>query len=582
MPHTNTATEKLNELFRDANISKIIFVDDDFDAEEDTVVLSGVIASVSDGDYAESTLKHLDSFGMRVFDATGQPHPGETIDNEIRTFWDNANESRKKDLCDAIGMPDTRQETKTVSHKLREIVVEIEVECLSVETWDGKKQDLLDLETEGNPNNILIFFDRNLKYTAYGEDGGNTLVKEVLESKNKSLLPGVFTGEVVDANGELEKTIELSRQGILAPVIGKHRTNGTCEFYQGIELFLMLNALDELKRIIVDTYCNTGEVKRLFMEEADYNVVHGAVQGARNEGVFLGDELHRILKRFHFENYEDLIRDRYAHSRKAKLLNCLENVLLSDILQVPAEKVNEVRRRDIYVDAARLSESGVPIEIGDVFEITDANGKASYFILLSQPCSLVVRSNGKRQGNPKSLTLVQIKEGEADDKQEKAGRIYRDSVSVIAGWANSYIDFGEQLHLPPWLLDLCVFNSGGCSRLVAETAQNPKTVEPGWGKLLEKLKKHYTQQVEAYTQLIELLPPDMDTTNKEALEKALFAYALGISNAQIKIEMLPTDGVSFGIKRISRLRESHSHGLLTQYARYQSRPGYPAPLLGGA
>lgn len=586
MLRTDSPEEKLAKLFVGASVTRIIFVDDDFDADDDALVLSAVLEKLEKDCYLVDVLDLLASFGIHVFDVTGQPHEKDVIANSLRAFWDVAEEGAKCDLCDKIGLPDTRQDTKAVSRKLEEIALEIEaltVNCFSIKDWDHNKESILGKVDGDDGSNTLIFFDKDLKYSAYGEDGGNTLINEVLESGNDSLFPGIFTGEATDVNEELEKTVELSGQGILAPVVGKYRIYDMEKFKQGVELFLVLNGLDALKRLIVEAYCDTAEISQLFMAEADYYTAYEAVCGSKREGVFLGDELRRILERLHFERYGGLIRDRYVCDRKAKMLDNIANISLPDILHVSDEKRNEVRRKDTYVEGAQLSWSGMPIDIGDIFKITDTAENTRYYILLSQPCNLAVRSNGKRTASPKSLTLVQIKEDNGEgslDVQEKRGRVYRDIVPIVGEWANCYIDFAEQMHIPPEILDLCVCDPSGRSRIATTTTKNPRTVEPGWERLLVKLREKYTGQIGEYARLTALLPSEMDPDNKAVLEQVILRNAFGLNDCWLGIEMASDNEVAYGIERIGRLRESYSHGLLIEYARYQSRPGYPSSLLG--
>ena len=126
----------------------------------------------------------------------------------------------------------------------------------------------------------------------------------------------------------------------------------------------------------------------------------------------------------------------------------------------------------------------LPIESGDIF----TTGGSNFFILLSQPCELMMRPDGRRSRSFNDGLLIRI-----TNKQDKE-RFF--CTPELEYWKYDsgnrfYVDFREKNIIKLCILDLCVFNSCGKS-IFYNNEPCPGKVLPAWQSYY---KKHITKNL---------------------------------------------------------------------------------------
>ena len=130
-----------------------------------------------------------------------------------------------------------------------------------------------------------------------------------------------------------------------------------------------------------------------------YDVVYAVITRSDEEGVRDFETFFRMHDVF----YKDELR-RQAHSSKelTTIAAELRDVsLLAPAASKPTDrKTWGLQRRGIYDDARDVNRLHLPIELGDVFACDGRDGVATQYIVLGQPCDLMIRTrNGKRRAD---------------------------------------------------------------------------------------------------------------------------------------------------------------------------------------
>jgi hypothetical protein len=349
---------------------------------------------------------------------------------------------------------------------------------------------------------------------------------------------------------------------------------------EGLKLFITLNILQELENIVLDSYHKSLSFSdSAYHERVDYHSILATIIRATGEGTFIGDGLFRRYQNYHRRQYQSLVGNMYSNSNKLKLAYKLDTTY-SNALETDDTETKNLPREVVFDDGDYLCQNAITTNVGDIYEVTSRGGEKRYFILLTQPCGLTVRSDGGRAGNPTVFSLVEIKEGKPHTTQVEVGRSHQLDASPIGAWENAFVDFRIHIYVKPSILDLCVFNEAGEAILQRDIQMRDNIIESGWGKLLEELNSWISAIFSRHDNLFGTLSGVANNADRENLEQSLLESYFGIyfSDDTIKVTR-EGNTIAVGIKRIGRLVEAHSIGLIIDYARYQSRPGYPNPVV---
>lgn len=589
---TQTIGKKMKEFAKAIDLKRIIVIDDDFENLESNGKLNAATNAFSNlKDQQIESLRVVDEeYGLGLFGADEELYGVDTCREVLRQKWPCLGEDGEAALLSMLDISDTHDSTNDALDQVKcKFEGVVSVRPMAVSQWLHDKVEILN-EREADAGLTLIFFDRNLKYVDRellpGPSGkaGDDLAREVMEFENPSILSGVLTNELRSKDDEIRALDDMFGNGVFVPVLRKEITKKAEDFYQGLLRVVALNALNEIRRIVFEEYENVTSAQELFNRNMSLRNMVGMAQISEREGVHISDALKRIFASYHTALSDAAIRRRCAESPKAQLLLSLDQSKLSSVLNFSAvdSQATAIAYDEAYVDGDVLARGCYPTSIGDVYA---ANG--SFYLLLSQMCGLMVRSNGRRAGGSAHFSLVRLVYGKPDSRQKESGRACCDIPDVhplgshedegrAGGEAHWYIDFKDRLEIKPEILDLCVFGKNGCSGSIKKEV--PRILlEGGWRKYHEALHAWVSEGLQKYERLCTSLAKD-ESEEKEEAKNAFMMSAFGIEGGRPLVSMI--DGIfSFGIQRVARLKEQYSQGVLIQYARYQSRPAYPSPLV---
>ena len=221
-----------------------------------------------------------------------------------------------------------------------------------------------------------------------------------------------------------------------------------------------------------------------------------------------------------------------------------------------------MQRYEIYDASDELNAWHAPLGLGDIFRV-EAEEEDKEYILLAQPCDLVVRSKGLRNREEghlgRTATVVEIARG---DKKQGANwgelRFYEEETGDSA-----YANYGSAHQVLLAVLDLCVLQTDGGAAVDVE-AECQDLLVKGWEKRARKLQNYFRKALD--------LQREMATVE---LDNEAASLALPDASGTLMVEKAGADGVvTYGIRRVMRLRQPWSGALLTYFAQYQARAAF--------
>lgn len=276
----------------------------------------------------------------------------------------------------------------------------VEFVPLSLSEWEEQQENYLG---DGRQAETLVLFDRDFSGEGGDEDEGLKRI-QVLQEKKIGFL-GLVThtvalGEEYEAWERLSEKHSLKRHKFV--VIAKDRLKAEPPNYHGFLAMVRLTALNDqygrVKNGAWKIFANSideakSRMDRLSVLDFDRMVF----ASSRDESVWEPDTLLRIfsilvrreaLSRLHAsdEFVSEVEKARAISDAPKRVVNELKKEKVSD-------EALEVQRCEIYDAGSELNQFRVPIDLGDIFCIGPEN---KLFMLLAQPCDLVVRKDGTR------------------------------------------------------------------------------------------------------------------------------------------------------------------------------------------
>ncbi|MFA6073043.1 MAG: hypothetical protein WC758_02950 [Candidatus Woesearchaeota archaeon] len=449
---------------------------------------------------------------------------------------------------------------------------------LSPEDWEQQKDEFM---KNVNPKNkILILFDKELG------NGKNSrrYIDEIIENTHFDglIFCGLFTHTLHTCKDEWrEWENEFKKKYNIYP-LAKERTQHIDRFLHGLKLIILNfythNLIKEYSEIIDKT--NSASLEKI--NNLDINHFDQIIlQSSLKEGILEEDTFIRLYELFH---NSALIRDIKKSDTIGKITKLLREINKTKIDYLPEhrEDIKTILKDDRYEDSDFLNQNHISLGSGDIF-CSDAG---DYYILLTQPCDIMLRSDGRsiaesvlvkivKKNSSIDFILKQIREGldkafkSSDEeslekiKKEELKKItlHLDDFSKTARYyplehfmgesETYYIDFSKAYGSNLLPLDLCSLNtSGECQFLRGENYNLNKNISLGFEKNLEDIKKRLEQ-----------------VNSGDKIPKIIF-------NENLKGKYDPeTKLISYPLKRVNRLKNPYLSDILLKFSNHLFRVG---------
>lgn len=436
---------------------------------------------------------------------------------------------------------------------------------LSLADWEANRETLL---RESKDQKTLFLFDQDMG----NESDGIRLISGLLAGKeNHGIVCGLLTYHVQpedlpDAKDRLseEYNISIPNRDRFMVIPKRHLPEDPILFAQIMKLLALSADFSDLKNKAKSIYefslqQASEEIDKINIYDLDHIIFHSVKQ----EGLWEPDMLFRLFSLFQRLKARELAYD----TTDLELIT----QKIRKVSHVPAPIKNKLKsniwllqRQELYDQQEFVNKNHLPLEIGDIFRRTSARPDDPYFILLAQPCDLMVRSDGKRAFNCDHLTLAKIEL--IPDEKLVAKKIKQLSFVEELEYFDEnpdrkwYVLLNRTYHVWACILDLCVFNSLG-NAVFTLNSTAPSELKPSWAERHKAVNRHIVNIKNKLQSKIVHKDQWVDFIT-DSLFKATYRKERS------------KETISFNCSRVSRLTKERAFGLLMSYTSVLGRPGY--------
>ncbi|MDR2560729.1 MAG: hypothetical protein LBC63_03025 [Holophagales bacterium] len=567
-----TIVEKLLDLLE---VKRVVSVDD---INDKSISLADVIAAANSME---------DSILLHTF-----PEIGESIScdqkiraEQIRRKWTQLDTTSQMELGKALviaaHMHDGDNEANDMANMsiMSDIIPKDKLTCLSLKQWKTQREQLL---KDSMNQHTLFLFDQDFSKEGGGREEGITIIKKLLKDDTKNLICALLTHTVTPAE-QLQRQRELSvahdinpDRFILIPKL--HISEAPIQFAHLLMLSVLAPDFTELKLQTSTIINNAAQDAAKQVEEISIDdLYHIVFQVPAKEGIWEPDMLFRLYAMFHRLKSRCLAHDDGKLEAIAARLRIVRTKLEEKGIGALTKprRVWELQRKELYEDGDYINKNHLPLELGDIFEKVGGNSQKKY-ILLAQPCDLMVRSCGKRQPELLRIPLAEIVQ--ADKKKPP---YWKEMPYFGPSHENHWFVNFKRIHsVCECLLDLCVFNQDGVAELTVG-GDAPSGIRPAWEERYKYLSKRLTREAEKAAKLF----PDGEDGTVDQFNRKIAKY-IGIVNLFFgddlfkgKLTTKPdnTHSITFNCKRVERLSRDRAIEMLMLYTATLARPAYDLP-----
>lgn len=442
---------------------------------------------------------------------------------------------------------------------------------LSSQEWGSQESVLMSSET-----GTIILFDRNFSNEGKGDDHGLALIRNLISKSRANTYCALLSHTIKPTQELVQWRVLADSHGIDRDkflVISKTRLADDSPDFAGfihlLRLAILCAPLQQLRNSVSVHFTAAIEsTRRRFDEWNVFDFDEVVFGSSRKEGLWEGETLLRVMSTF-----------TTASARKSVFSDCEVKKLIlmarasSSVKIEPREKITwhnigrmalEYQIAETYTEEVDLNTHHLPLELGDIF--TRGEGPQKY-MLLAQPCDLMVRSDGNRSYDndyTRMVPLCRIKDTGGSNSYE------------LPFWENDqsgHVHFADVHWIRLVLLDLCVVNLNGKAFFDPNAPSSQYLGEP-WKKHSEKIFRHLKKEYEDSVLLQDFLS---DAGNKvppsiKAIGKSRSVPCCS-NTGRFKATVI-NGGLSVNIRRSRRVNSYTASEILRLYTRYQGRTAF--------
>jgi hypothetical protein len=586
-----TPEHSVAQLFSAAGIKRLVCVDDVYAAKIETLL--------------ETLAGFTPEQRASVFDVTDDELAVDQVwQQRVRDEWGKRDAAERASLVDtAYAIASGAEPLGTGAlHALRALLPsEVDQIGLSLSEWRSRR-DVLIGDLAAKPT--LILFDQDFSHEGSGAEEGQRMIVELETQLRKfethqDAYYGLLTNTVtVDQEHERRQQIVKDSGADPARLVVMSKRNLDDElgrFAMRLRTTLLAPILADLLNEVTGEIENEQKAaielaKTIPPDDLERMVVRSSDQ----EGVWPADTLLRILEVMQRAGVRESLRLKDRVVQLTERLRLLADVTAptdadaTDSDEVPSdlegkvdhdaattdatnhleEEIEEkavwgpiavsVFHKDIYDTAEHVNGLHLPIELGDLFE----RGNGKRFVVVAQPCDLMVREKGIRMPELSHMLLAEIADGEASDRTQFAS--FELPYYNLDSGTSAFVKLGRPWTVRAMVLDACVLNDDGRARLSLD-AEMPLALLPHWRTRREELHKVASG----------LLTKAANLPSNSAEDLRLAVGGSFKRDPFVLIELdQDTKTVAWDCTRVGRVRELYARALLARFSQYFARDAY--------
>ncbi|MCQ3808801.1 MAG: hypothetical protein KTV16_16265, partial [Acidimicrobiia bacterium] len=223
-------------------------------------------------------------------------------------------------------------------------------------------------------------------------------------------------------------------------------------------------------------------------------------------------------------------------------------------------EAQRIYRDELYERPEHLNRFHLPVELGDIYQKIDHEKQ---FVLVGQPCDLMVRMDGKRKPEFSFVTLLPIRGDDPNKtKPESTTRRTVFELPAFKGGNPAWVEMDRPCLVPVESVDYCALNDKGIG--LAPFPGNP----PDW--ILPSWEERWKLLVET----AETLRNTMNGKNSKNERVDLLKAQFGVRPDCKAKPSVKGDKFDLGLKRTGRVLSPYARALLTSYSAHVARDAF--------
>lgn len=543
------------------NVACVVCVDDSYGAEPALEDVIAAAVGLDENDLSQA----IPELGENI------PDDPDVLKHKLFEVWERLDSETRLKRANALlvaarSLDGDTTDDLTYATILSELIPNNKLVTVSPLQWKEQQEELL--KADGDQRTLFLF-DRDFSDVGGDSEGGIKIIASLLaRSDTERLICGLLTHTVTPEN-QFEQWEALSEtHGIPKDrfvVIPKlHLSKDPILFAQTLKFTALCPDFTELKHRTKEIIAKAASTAASSVDKVSiFDLDHIVFQVSAEEGLWEPDMLFRLHSLFHRLESRRLAHEGGTLEAIAAKLRAVSAIPTICTTFTPPSNAWEIQSLELYESEFYINQNYLPLEVGDIFERVGPTNRKRY-ILLAQPCDLMVRSNGKRHPELDRVPLAEV-------VCAKEAPLYSEELPYFGSspaerW---YVKLKLVHQVYVCILDLCILNDDGVARLIVEGVP-PSSIRPAWKERRRELSRRIKRIIHKADRLTRLAK-NPNASNTQELKDVLFDE--GLFKGSLK-EANGTRMVTYDCKRIRRVSRARAIGLLMAYTSFLGRPAY--------
>lgn len=571
-PEADAARGKLAQLFTHLKIAKIVFVDDKAELQTDAGAVIKVLAAKPKASEALTPFfggvaLNLDNDALQEQLAARLAELDGDKVAELRAVLSAQSEDAAE--REALGRLQDLLPDDTMAH------------LLTPQAWHERRAALIAECTE--ESRTLFLFDQELEVddAGLGFHKGSDIIRDMAEKERAGfgtrwfcgmLTHTVDKGEEVASWRKLEKSEKLDLRFFMP--IAKATLDDAPAFYGAVYRTLINAYSQTMKSLAADAFEKALEdALERFSDLDPIDFEHMIVKSSETEGVSELETLIRVYGIIQKDQVKAQILQQARVSEFSAAARTVKDIadIGRELSATSQERLHNLRWEELYESDELVNGYNDPLRNGDLFEIGEG-ADLKLWVLIAQPCDLMVRSNGLRvrEDNFKVAVLAPLRTRALGvEAATREGLTFSLDHYDHNGAQSAVVLLADATPANLHVLDLAVLNKDGGCQLSAQADPALSVPSKSWEKRDGKLRAHFAR---VSTQI-----EDARKAHKDAVADLLATAIIPRASPKkgfAKYGAYDNGAYSYPIRRRGRIRDPLATSLLSAYSRFLARDAY--------
>lgn len=560
---------KLAQLFDHLKIAKIVFVDDKAKPLIDAGAVIRVLAAKPEASEALAPF----------FVGVALTLENDALLEQIALRLAELNDDKQAELRTTLSAQGENATEREALGRLKDLLPDgTATHLLTPLAWFEQRADLIKECSE--ERRTLFLFDQELEVDDASLDfhKGSDIIRDMAEKERAGfgtrwfcgmLTHTVEKGDEVAAWRRLEKSEKLDLRFFMP--IAKSTLDDAPAFYGAVYRTLINTYCQAMKGLAADAFEEAlKEALERFSNLDPIDFEHMVVKSSETEGV---SELETLIRLYGIIQKDQVKTQILQKARVGEFSAAALTVkgiadIGRELSATSQERLCTLRKEELYEGDQLVNGYNDPLRNGDVFEIGEGS-EIKLWVLIAQPCDIMVRSNGERarENNFKVAVLARLHIPEPEDAPESSDDLCFSLDHYDHNGARpAFVQFAHATPANLHVLDLAVLNKDGRCQLNSVPDENLKLPSRAWEQRDQTLRKYFervTRQIEGAR-----------TAHNDKVADLLAAAVIPRASPKKAFANLGTydkGSYTYPIRRRDRIRDPLATSLLSAFSRYLAR-----------